>query len=75
MHPDYINRPRRSPIMSLARRILRTEREMWILWELSLKGRVNSRAQDHQGLPPLVSYVRLLRRRTRLEQELNHYLP
>jgi hypothetical protein len=90
MHPDYINHPghadhdpsldrnwhpHRSPIMSLCRRILRIEREMWIIWEVSLKGRINALTQHHQYFPPLVSYIRLLRRRDRLELELNYYLP
>lgn len=67
--------PRRSPVMALARRILSTERRIWAIWETSLKGRINDLSRDDRHLPALVLYIRLMRRRNRLEQALNSYLP
>ncbi len=65
----------RSPIMSLARRINHTDRKLWAIWETCIKGRVNEFHRSDEFLPPLVSYVRLLRRRNRLETALNSFLP
>jgi hypothetical protein len=91
MHPDYINHPghadhnpaltrqwqpiRRNPVMAIARRIISTDRQLWALWETSIKGRVNEFSRSDEYLPPLVSYVRLLRRRNRLESALDRFLP